>query len=230
MLTLADLRTEARDTMLDTDSLGYAIDATTLDRFLNKAYVIIKGVQDDRPVDFSATDAGTTFALGARSVTVTATNIRRILAVYRTNAVGSTTPLNEAPLEYVDDWEMQLMQAQDSTQGTPSVWAAWRIGTATAADVGKLTLGLWRITDSQRYYMLRALVEPTLLVNDTDKPDVDDDTAYAIAWMAAAVGARIIGRDEAFISDIKKRVPATMQAAYARMQRELFGARDVEKR
>lgn len=229
MLTLADLRTEARDTMLDVDSNNYGIDTTTLDRLLNKSVVIVKGIQDDRPVDLSATVSGLTFGASTKFVTTSATNIRRILAVLRSASAGSTSPIS-GPLEQIDDWELQQAQDVDPFTGTPSMWAAWRAGTSTAADVGKWTVGLWRLPDVTRYYILRALVEPAVLTNATDKPDLDDDTAYACAWMAAAIGARLIGRDEAFIGEIKARIPDVLQAAYSRMQRDLLGSRDVEKR
>lgn len=229
MMTLADLRTEARDSMLDVDSNNYSIDATTLDRMLNKAIVIVKGIQDDRPVDMTATVSGMTFAANTKFVTTSVTNIRRILAVFRSGSAGSSTPTS-GPLEQLDDWELQQAQDLDPFTGTPSMWAAWRAGTSTAADVGKWTVALWRVPDATKYFILRALVEPTVLSSGTDKPDMDDDTAYACAWMAAAIGARLMGRDEAFIGDIKARIPDVLQASYSRMQRDLLGVRDAEKR
>lgn len=230
VLTLADLRTEARDTMLDTDSANYGVDPTTLDRFINKAYIAVKGLQDDRPQFIIANNSGAIYSAGDRQRTLILATIRRILNIYPTSSGSNPNPTGGA-LEHLDEWEIRLAQSEDSAQGTPVRWGAVRQGADnTAASQGFWTVMLHPLPDGAKNYVIEALVTPALLTGTTEAPDVDDITSYAIAWIAAAVGARTMGRSEEFIADIKARIPDQLQAAYGQMQRELVSARDVEKR
>lgn len=229
-MTLAQLRAEARDRMLDTDSLNYAVDATTLDRTLNAAYRTVKGLQDDRPKLLKASETGLTFAQGDLSRTMTLTTIRRILELYPTNSDSVLVP-NGKPLERVDEWELRAAQFDLPTLGAPTAYSTWRVGADPASGVvGATAVGLWPVPDGAKRYAISAIVEPTELSAVGDVADLDDVDSLAVAWIAAAALCAGIGRSPDFIAAIEKRIPDNLQAGLAQIQRELISARDVEKR
>lgn len=212
------------DSILDTDSANRAFDETTLLRMLNKNYCAIKGIVDDRPYDLSATTSGLTVTAAASKVVLSVAYIRRILQVFATASASSTTPTS-IPLSRSEPWEVQRMQIEsgdilDAAQYSAKVYAAWRVGTSTAADVGKLAVATWPHVDASKTYMMRVLKEPTALTN-ADTPDLDDAGCYALADMTAAIGARLIGRSEEEIADIKARIPEGLAGIVGRIETEL---------
>ena len=212
------------DTILDTDSANRSFDETTLLRLLNKNYCAIKGIVDDRVYDLSATTSGLTVTAAAPKVTLSVGYIRRILEVIESTGAGTTVAANR-PLSRVEPWELQRVQFDypdllDGTTNRATVYACWRVGTATAADVGKWAVGTWAPLDASKTYMLRVLKEPTALTN-ADTPDLDDAGCYALADMTAAVGARLIGRSEEEIADIKARIPDGWHGILGRVETEL---------
>jgi hypothetical protein len=214
------------DRIVDTDSANRAFDETTLLRILNRNYCMLKGIVDDRPYDLSATTAGTAFATDVKSVVTSVGYIRRVLEVYPTSSGASVIP-GGAALRRVEPWELWQMHTEesgnldDTTLTAAQVFSCWRAGTATAADVGKWNVGIWRKSGtSTRTYMLRVLKEPTALTN-SDTPDLDDAGCYALADMTAAIGARLIGRSEEEINDIKSSITDGWQGIVGRVETEL---------
>lgn len=213
------------DSILDTDSANRSFDETTLLRMLNKNYCAIKGIVDDRPYDLTASVSGAIQGVGTYKVVTSVGYIRRILEVFPAES-GAATTIAGKPLSRVEPWELQRMQFEEPTTYDPAdlIWATvyscWRAGTATAADVGKWNIGWWRMSDGTANYILRVLKEPTALTN-TDTPDLDDSGCYALADMTAAIGARLIGRSEEEINDIKARIPEGLQAIAGRIEAEL---------
>ena len=228
--TVSDLQTIVWDTIVDTDSNNRAFDATTLLRIMNKLYAQMKGLSDDRVYDLNATASGMSFPAGTRSITTTPINIRRILQVYPTSGASSVTPGGKG-LSRVEPWELQRMQIEEATTledmipalTFAQVFACWRAGTETHASVGKWVIGLWRLPlTTTRTYMLRVLQEPILLDASTvTTPDLPVFGCYALADMTAAVGARLIGRSEEEIADIKARVPEEFGAVLRAVETEL---------
>jgi len=215
------------DSILDTDSANRAFEETTLLRMLNKNYCLIKGIVDDRPYDLTASVSGAVQGPGTLKTTLSVGYIRRILEVYPATSAAATAIGGKA-LKRCEPWEISLMQFEDTTAIDPAVewataYACWRAGTATAADVGKWNLAFWRLSDpggASLNYLLRVLKEPTALTN-ADTPDLDDSGCHALADMTAAIGARLIGRSEEEIADIKARIPDAMQAVLGRVESEL---------
>lgn len=212
--TVSDLQSQVWDSIVDVDTNNRAFDSATMLRVMNKLYAQMKGVSDDRVWDLTATTSGATFNNTTPSITLTPVYIRRILQVYPVSTNSSTLPA-AAPLSRVEPWEVERMYVEeastldDMTLTYASVFACWRVGTETPASVGKWKLKLWRrhgTTD--RHYMLRVLQEPSLLDASTNTtPDLTAPGCYALADMTAAVGARLIGRSEEEIADIKARIP-----------------------
>lgn len=216
LLTLADLRTHARDAMRDTDSANYAVDATTLDRFINKAYVTLKGIEDNRPRFLSAISTGLSVALNDKFKAIGASaNVRRVLDVFEASTVAAEIP--DVMLERCEPWEI-LERQTTASASRPTHYSVTRNG----ATIGSWLVAFYPTVDATRYYLIRALVEPTLLSSGTDKPDCDDQDCLAIADMAAAIGAAIIGLPADYVSQIEKRVPAVHQAALGQMKAELL--------
>lgn len=228
--TVTDLEAIIWDTILDTDTNNRSFDAATLLRVMNKLYAEMKGVSDDRVYELSATTSGASQTLGALSVTLTPINIRRILQVMPTTSAGSTSPAAR-PLKRVEPWELSKMQIDyanpvDLTHPYATVFAAWRAGTETPTSVGKWKLGLWRLTSATLTYMMRVLQEPSLLDATTNTtPDLTAPGCYALADMTAAIGARLIGRSEEEIADIKARIPNEYGALLRSVETELGLAR-----
>lgn len=223
-IPVATLESIIWDSIVDTDSANRAFDEATLLRMLNRNYCMLKGLVDDRPYDISATTSGLSITTGALKVTTSVGYIRRILEVFPTASAGSTTPVARQ-LSRLEPWELQRVQFDypdllDASLYKPLSYAAWRAGAATAADVGKWNFGAWPHFGATQTYMLRALKEPTALTN-ADTPDLDDAGCYALADMTAAIGARLIGRSEEEINDIKARVPDGMRGVLGRVEAEL---------
>lgn len=224
--TVSDLQSVIWDTIVDTDSNNRAFDATTLLRVMNKLYAEMKGISDDRVWELNATTSGASQTLGVLGVTLTPIYIRRILQIMPTSSASSVTPLAR-PLKRVEPWELSKMQIDHATpvdveHPYATVFAAWRVGTETPASVGKWRLGLWRIASSTLTYMMRVLQEPSLLDASTNTtPDLTAPGCYALADMTAAVGARLIGRSEEEIADIKARIPEGYGAVLRAVETEL---------
>lgn len=222
LLTLADLRSLARDAMRDTDSNNYAIDATTLDRLINKAYIAIRGGDDTRPKYLNATTTGLTLALNDKSKVINASaNVRRVLDVFEASTVNATAPA--ATLERAEPYEILALQAASvGVTAQPTHYAVTRDGGAS----GQWLVLFYKTCDAARYYCIRALVEPTALSAVGDKPDVDDQDGYAIADMAALVGGGMMGLDPVYLSAIEKRIPAVHQQALGQMRAELLNRQE----
>lgn len=225
-IPVATLESYIWDTILDVDSANRAFDETTLLRILNRNYCMLKGITDDRVYDLSASVAGTSYATGAKLVTTSVAYIRRILEMYPTSGSGSAVPGGKA-LARVEPWEFFRVHSEDAltlddvASTASTVFTCYRLGTATAADVGKWAVGVWRSSGtSTRTYMLRVIKEPTALTN-ADTPDLDDAGCYALGDMTAAIGARLIGRTEEEIAEIKSRVPEGLQGVLGRVETEL---------
>ena len=110
----------------------------------------------------------------------------------------------------------------DASHPYATVFSAWRAGTETPASVGKWYLALWRLTGSTLTYMMRVLQEPSLLDASTNTtPDLTAPGCYALADMTAAVGARLIGRSEEEIADLKARIPEGYGAVLRAVETEL---------
>lgn len=226
VLTLSELETRARDVMRDTDSLNYAIDQTTLQRFINKAYVLLRGIEDNRPRFLSATATSLTLGNTDASATLAASlGIRRILGAWETGSAGSVVPAYP-PLERLELWELSIYQAAE-TPAQPTHYCAFRAGTATAANVGAWTFMPLPISNTNRTFMLEALIEPTPLSGGTDKPDVDDMTSHAIADMAGAIGARILGLPTDYVASVEARIPQAHQAALNQLKSEWLIRQDA---
>ena len=233
--TVSDLQTLVWDTIVDTDTNNRAFDATTLLRIMNKLYAEMKGISDDRVWDLSPTQAGLSMSdtTTLPFVTLTPINIRRILQVFPSASALSSTPTGR-PLSRVEPWEVMRMwfdEPEALNAITPAlthatVFAAWRAASTTPATVGKWNVGLWRrpITTSSTtsYYIVRALMEPELLSSGAiTTPDLTAPGCYALADMTAAVGARLIGRSEEEIADIKARIPSEYGAILRGVETEL---------
>lgn len=222
LLTLADLRTHARDAMRDTDANNYAIDTTTLDRLINKAYVSLRGLEDTRPRFLAAITSGLSVSANDRFKAIGASaNVRRVLDLYEAATVAAELP--DLVLERCEPWEVVTRQTENTTPARPTHYSVTRNG----ATVGSWLVAFYPQVDATRYYLIRALVEATPLSAVGDKPDCDDQDCYAIADMAAAVGAAIIGLEPDYIASIEKRVPAVHQQALGQMKAELMLKQDV---
>lgn len=217
--TFLAMRTTARDRMLDTDAANYAIDDTTLKRIVNACYVVVKGLQGDHRTQFIAavTSGASVSVANTGIVLLSSVNIREIVNVFPAPGAASTTP-SGAQLERWPEWQSWAMRVESATAGTPTAFSAVRQSTTVAASVGKWLLTFWRIPDASIDYVIEAVVEPPDLVADADIPDVKDTAAYAIAYMAAAVCARLLGRSDEQIADIKALIPPAMQGVMAQVE------------
>lgn len=229
LLTLTEAETSLWNRILDNDSAGHKVSSTLADALLNRAYCIVKGIRDDRPQELSATTTGLTLAQGDLITSIGVTKpIRHILHAFCTASAGSTTPAS-VELQRWPRSEIFRMWGEDNTQGAPTAAAFWRMGTATAADVGKWSASFWRIPDGAYYVALSAIVDPTPLSTGSDKFDVEPEVSQAIVDMAASVAARLVGRHE-LAAAIREDVPAIFSAAFNQMESDYFGkvAADTE--
>lgn len=231
-LTLAEAETAVWTRLLDNDAAGHRLSQTVLDALLNRAYCIVKGIRDDRPKLLAANSTGLQFSSGAKIATTTlSSTIRHVLSAWLSDGVTSTgflEPVTGFPVGELQRWtrgDIVGMVNEDPTVGVPSAYAVWRNGTATATDVGRWSMSLWRIPDSTylAYYVaLLAIVDPTPLSTSTDKFDVDPDVSQAIVDMTAAIGARLVGRPEE-ADEIRRDVPGIFNSAFTQMESEFFG-------
>jgi len=221
LLTLAEAETAVWNRINDNDTT-HALSQSVLDALLNRAYCIVKGLRDDRPRELTATQTGLTLADGTKVYTIGNTvPIRHILSAYHALSVGSTVP-NDAPLQRWSRSEVQRMQFEDSVKGGPVAAAFWRLGTATAADVGKWGATFWRVPDATYYIALSAICDPTPLSNSTDVFDVTPDLSQAIVDMTASLGARLIGRHD-LAAALREDVPQVFASALGQMESDFFG-------
>lgn len=219
-LTLSEAETAVWNRILDNDAMGHKLSQPVLDALLNRAYCIVKGIRDDRPRVLAPSGTGLLISSGTAEMTLTATNIRHILHVFKTSGLGTTTPAADN-LAHWERTEVQRMQFEDTTQGEPRAFAAWRLGTATAADVGKWGVSFWRVPDTIYYFATVAVCDPTALSVGTDKFDVDPDVSQAIVDMTATIGARLVGRYD-LAATLKEDVPAIFNSAFQQMEGEYF--------
>lgn len=218
--TLSELEVHVGDLIVDPDGVA---DSTTRKRFINEAYVEWMATLQDRPRLLSAGTSGLVTSSGTRFYTLSVTTIREILGLFRSASGGSTVPLGE--LEWLEPHEHQEEYEASQALATPAYWTAWRLdAAATAADVGKWSVGFHPTPTAADSYILRVLVEPTALSGSTDKPDVTDVEAYALGRVAAARLALSMGRDDGFIAQLWQGVPERMQAVF-RSQEKSKGPR-----
>lgn len=208
--TLTDMLTRIRDRVQDSDSTMADSELTreinvTLDQWMARL--------DDRPRELTATQTGLTTSTGVRRYTVTNTvPVRKPLGLFTASSAGSTTPITQ--LEWLEPHELQAEWEALQTNGTPIYWTAWRVGTATAADVGKWVVGLHPPPSGVFYYILRALVEPTALSAGTDVPDVTPVEAWGICDVVASRLAVRMGREPEFVDAIVADIPEGMRTAF----------------
>lgn len=229
ILTRAEMRTEARALMLDTDATAYGVTDTELNDRLNAFYVMVKAIQDPRTRLLSATQSGATFAADEYLIELTATNIRRIVGVYP-SAGAADRVANAPPLEFVEPWE--IMNAQPAASEAAQVsWSTYVLGKDNAgATPGVYVLLVHPPCAQTTYFCLEAVVIPLPLSTDAWIPDTDDITSYAIAWLAAAHFSFTLGRSPEFVQQILARVPEALQAAYSQMQKQIVVERDEGRR
>jgi hypothetical protein len=224
ILTLADMRTEVYDIVLDTDSANRTMDATTLNRILNRCYAHIRGFGDNRVYYVSAAISGASLApqLGAQFKTLSETNYRRILEVYPAENSAAVQPFGPA-LGRMEQWEIFAMQREDETDRGiyASYYASWRQGSTTAANVGKFNLALWPLSSIIYDYLLGVLKEVTALAADADKADCTEEEMHFVTDMASAISARMMGRSEEAIAQILSRLPEELQTAVGQLSKDV---------
>ena len=221
VMTLSEVESRVWDRILDSDASNRVLATATLDRLINRAYTILKGIRDDRVVDVTSATSGFVANVGDTQTSIGNTvPIRHILNIYPEFA-GAKQGGEE--LQRYATWQINRARGEFPAQGIPRAVTLWRLGTATAADVGKWAAMLWPVPDNTYSYLLSCIVDPTPLASSTDKLDVDPETCWAICDMAAAIGARLIGLDDAFIAEIKQDVPAQFRATMGTMESEYFG-------
>lgn len=218
--TWATLRDTVRRWSQDADTVNPLFtDAELLAEF-NAQYIAWKGAAEDRVAYIqhnSLIHAANPIAASTVISLTLAANIRRIFRLYRTTGLATTDRLAE--LEIAEPFEVQALQIEKPTTGTPRMASFWRQQTATAAQVGKFQIVLWPIPSGDTYLLAEAIVEPSAIVNPADIPDVSDVEAYGLAWSAAAVCAFQNGRPPEWVAELKAHVPDHMQAALATMQK-----------
>lgn len=208
--TLTDMLTRIRDRIMDSDS---TIGDAELTREINVTLDQWMARLDDRPRELNATTTGLTASAGVRRYPVgNSVAIRQPLRLFTSSSAGSTTPVAE--LEWLEPHELQAEFEADQSNGTPTYWTAWRVGTATAADVGKWTVALHPPPSGSLFYVLRALVEPTALSGGTDVPDVTAMEAHGICDVVAARVATRMGREPEFVDAIVADIPEAMRTAF----------------
>jgi len=188
--TLATIETNARIYALDTDANNYGITQAQFWVLINRWYVYLRN-QSPRYVWETATTLGTTLAQGDVTVAPSVATIQEWKAIFRETAAGNT---KGRPLD-LEPWiRVQQLQDTDATQGTPLVVGLQRIGTFTAANVGKYKLNFWPIPDAAYYLSAQVRYEVTEMAAGADKPDVLDEQAKLITLAAAAEACVIMRR------------------------------------
>lgn len=237
--TLTTLEQLARDYAQDNDanSSNYAFAQAAVWRIINRYYIQHKLAVDLRPQYLTATSSGLTFTDALKLVVTTPVNIRRIVNAWRATAVGDAAPIADAmePLERCSEDELLEWTADYPYQTLaaagvlfPKRWSAVRVGTATAASVGKWRVRLHPVPNTTHYVLLQAEIEPTALASGSDIPDLLDDEGYGLAALTGAWMALRMGRDK-LVDRALAEVPQSMQYLAQSMRTQNEPARPAQE-
>lgn len=201
--TLTNLIAEARRVSQDNDAntANYAFTDAEVTARINRYYIRHKLAVDIRPQLLSATTTGLTFVDLTAAYTTSAVNLRRILNLWIVGSAGAVVvdtanrpqPLEKCTENEILEWNTDYVYAAFPPSNYPARYSAERIGTGTAASVGKWRVRLHPIPNFTGYLLTEAEVEPTALSSGSDIPDLQDEEGYALgsltgAWMAARIG------------------------------------------
>jgi len=217
-LTLANMRLYARQLCLDTDTTNAAFSDAELNRFLNENYIRFRDHFSPRWVWETATTLTGTLAQGDRKVAFGLTTLAEIKLVFLETAAGNTIG---SPMTRDDLSRVLTLQDTETAQAAPKIFALQRVGTFTAANIGKWTVHFWPICDTARYLSALVRYEVTELSADADKPDVADGEAYTICRLAGADAALLSGRPMEVVSAILAPVSEKMKAHFTRSVRSI---------
>jgi len=142
-------------------------------------------------------------------------DIRQIKHLFASNTSSSTgVSANDSELDPVDLARIQRLRKSNltGTYDRPKEYAVTRMGTATAADVGKLQLDYWpSVTGFYFPAIYIPFFTPATAIN-SDKPDVNDLESYDIAYLSAADLMQRIGRPDLVPGVLLKVSEATAKA------------------
>lgn len=198
------------------------VDALTIFNNLLRQW---KAKTDNRTRELSQSGWATSpFSAVQRYVDSTIATMREILRCY-IGVTGSPTLLSPrgAELEYVEPWEMQMYYDEDADPSNTGNAAAarWTYRDLASASGGLgLDVGTKRVWihpmptgvgSSGVNYILDARMEPSLVSNDTDVPDVTDFECAGLGDALAYELARRMGWGAPTLESIRSAIPEEMQ-------------------
>lgn len=211
-LDVTGLRERAYTHAGDTDRTNPGqTDAQYLE-LLNEALYVIRTEIDPRVRNNTGVGGFGVFAAATKRQDGTPTNISKILHVHR-EAAG--TDLGGPEMEWVPYSVIIDRQNSEPTQGTPSVYHAYR--RAGAASNGVWTLLVHPIPDNSYYFSTIELVEPEVLVNAGDTTDLAPALQLVLARVAGAWAAARLEQPAAFIDRIWQGIPERQRAIFGRV-------------
>lgn len=223
-LTVNTIESLARDYAQDNDatSANYSFIQATFWRIFNRFYIKHKATVEDRFQELASGTTGLSFTVGTTSATTSVAYLRRIVSLYS----GTLASAQVGELEHVSMSEYAAWTAINSAgdAGGPVRWAAYRLGTASGANVGK-----WKVFVHPTGTLVTATfsalceVEPTPITAGTDVPDLSDLEGYGLAAVCGAFMAQRMGR-YALVQDALADVPDSMRALVANIARTQVGS------
>lgn len=223
-LTVTTIESLARDYAQDNDatSANYSFTQATFWRLFNRFYIKHKATAEDRFQELASGTTGLSFAVGVTNATTSVANLRRIIGLYG----GTLASARVGELEHVSMSEYAAWTAISSVSdpGGPVRWAAYRLGTATGANVGKWKVFVHPTSDLVTFtFSALCEVEPIPITAGADIPDLSDLEGYGLAAVCGAFMAQRMGR-YALVQDALADVPETMKALVENIQRTQVGS------
>ena len=117
VLTVTQMIAEARYQAGDSDASNLSFVDADVTAALNRAYVMVKGMQDDRTQFIAGATTGATATVANVGICLlTAVNIRRIVRLYLASSAASSTP-SAGALESWEPWRAWKERAESATAG-----------------------------------------------------------------------------------------------------------------
>jgi hypothetical protein len=175
---------------------------------INDAHNIAKRRQGRWVTTYSGLTMGWSISQGAGSSTsnstTTAAKAVEVRNIYRQTGSGD---LNGHELERVGMHEIIRLQIDDPTQDAPTRFHAERVdGNQTATNVSPIRWRLWvhPLPDATYWFSSKVLLSADALSGSSDVIQLPESGAFAVVRDAAALGARIMGRSDEFIQQIRR--------------------------